>query len=362
MANELYRAYAIDPLNTQASVLVDVQTDIKTTIKNGVLNGAPFSIIRLKVEDLINKALEKIRSPTLKADARVSLMRFANEAYGRMKRVFPSPTQAVAIYALVKGISTAIADGKTLPTAEIYVPKTTAEKTAFRRLYVNTFYTDAKGVPLQEFQKTYMKKVSDALDNLANLRALDPNDVEGKNSLRNLAEMQVRYEGHQEEIQKYKDNGVRLVVCSVHADCSERCSCWQGRVYSLDGSRGVTDDGREYVPLEEATDIYYTTKAGRVYKNGLLGFNCRHKLYPYKSGMQTPYVGQREQEKERAITQRQRLLERHVIDWRERALMQKGNAVEYKKAKERAQYWYNSYVDFSRANKRAYYPDRVKIL
>lgn len=356
------KVYAPDPLNPQASVLVDCQTDIKTAIKNGVLGGAPFSLIQKKVREIIDLALARIRSPTLKKDAQISLMEFSNRVYTQLKARFPNPTEALAIYTLVKSVTTAIADGKTSPNAETYIPKTNAEKTAFNRLYGGTFRTEAKGIPLQEFQKTYINRVSNALDVLAEQNALDPNDVTGRNGLRNLAEMQVRYEKHQEDIQKFKDDGVKLVVCSVHGDCSVRCSGWQGRVYSLDGTYGTTADGRKYVPLEEATDVFYTTKAGRTYKNGLLGFNCRHKLYPYKEGMLIPTVSKAEQKRERQITARQRELERNVIHWRERALAQKGNAVEYRKAKKKAEHWYTEYRKYSISNDRAYYPDRVKIL
>lgn len=362
MANKLYSAYAKDPLNPQASVFVDVQTDIKTIIKNGILNGMPFSIIQNKTREVMENALQKIKSATLRADARVSLMQFANTAYVQLKMQFPNPVKAVAIYTLVKGISLAFDKGKTFQAGEMYIPKTNAEKTAFKELYGDVFATQAKGIPAQEFSKTYMKQVSDAMHKLADLRALDPNDVTGRNGLRNLAEMQVRYERHQEEIEKLKADGVKLVICSVHGDCSERCSGWQGRVYSLDGTYGITKDGRKYVPLEEATDVFYTTKAGKTYKNGLLGFNCRHKLYPYKEGIVAPYVSKAEQVRERAITQRQRELERYVVHWREETLAQKGNAVEYKKAKIKARYWFDEYVRFSKENGRAYYPDRVKVL
>ena len=362
MENKIYSAYAIDRLNAQASVLVDAQTDLKTIIKNGVLNGAPFSVIQSKSKEVIERALKKIKSDTLRKDARSSLMRFANTAYVRLKAQFPIPSKALAIYTLVKGISLAIDDWKTFQYDKTYIPKTNAEKTAFKELYGEVFATNAKGIPLQEFSKTYMKRVSDAMGDLANLRAVDPNDVTGRNSLRNLAEMQVRYENHQEEIEKLKSDGTKLVICSTHGDCSERCSQWQGRVYSLDGTYGITEDGRKYVPLEVATDIFYTTKAGRTYKNGLLGFNCRHKLSPYKEGMVVPHVSKEEQERERAITKRQRELERYVVRWREETLAQKGNAVEYKKAKIKARYWFDEYVRYSKANGRAYYPDRVKIL
>lgn len=362
MSNKLYSAYAKDPLNPQASILVDVQTDIKTIIKNGVLNGMPFSIIQNKTREVIENSLQKIKSATLKTDARASLMQFANTAYAQLKMQFPNPVKAVSIYTLVKGISLAFDKGKTFQSGEMYIPKTNAEKTAFKELYGKVFATQAKGIPAQEFTKTYMKQVSDAMHKLADLRALDPNDVTGRNSLRNLAEMQVRYERHQDEIAQLKKDGVKLVICSTHGDCSERCSKWQGRVYSLDGTYGTTKDGRKYVPLEKATDVFYTTKAGRTYKNGLLGFNCRHKLYPYQEGMVIPYVSKKEQNAEREITRRQRELERYVVKWREESLMQKGNAVEHRRAKEKARYWFNKYVSFSKANNRAYYPDRVKIL
>ena len=59
-------AYVPDPLNEQASVLVDAQTDIKTAIKQGVLSGAPSSVVRERVQKIINAALARIRSPTLK--------------------------------------------------------------------------------------------------------------------------------------------------------------------------------------------------------------------------------------------------------------------------------------------------------
>ena len=175
--------------------------------------------------------------------------------------------------------------------------------------------------------------------------------------------MQVRYERHQDEITGFKQRGTRLVVCSVHSDCSDRCAKWQGGVYSLDGTEGVTEDGRHFVPLEVATDVYYTTKAGRMYKNGPLGFNCRHKLYEYKPKMGVPTVSKQQQKREYAITRRQRAMERGVITARENALTFKDvNVDKYRMWRKIAQQRYEAYKQFSEANNRAYYPDRVKIL
>ena len=354
------KAYQPESLNKQASVLVDAQTDIKTAIKNGVLSGASYSFVLSKIREIIAKALRAIVSPTLRGNAKKSLFLFAENEYRRFKFTLPSAALLLSACVLMKSVTKS---GILQSNAETYIPKGFEERRAAQILYGGRFNTDAKGIPLQEFQKNYIRRVNDALNGLASARALDADDVTGRNSLRNFAEMQVRYEKHLEDIQKLRDDGVKLVVCSVHADCSERCKRWQGRVYSLDGTYGTTEDGRAYVPLEVATDIYYTTKKGKTYKNGLLGFNCRHKLYPYKPGMLIPSVSEAERKREDLITRKQRELERRVIRYREQALMYKGvNVTEYRKAKANAKTAFDEYKAYSKENGRAYYPDRVKVL
>lgn len=348
------KVYQPEPLNQQASVLIDAQTDIKLAVKNGILSGKPSFVIKAKITEIITKALREINSPTLRENARKSLMQFADKAYMQLKTVLPNPAMALAFYTLIK----AIGDKKN----KTFFPKNFAERSAVKAFNGGYFYSDAKGLPIRDFEPA-MQRVKTALDELAMSNALDADDIRGRNSLRSFAEMQIRYERHLEEIETLKKDGVKLVICSVHADCSERCKQWQGRVYSLDGTYGVTDDGREYVPLEVATDIYYTTKAGKTYKNGLLGFNCRHKLLPYKSGMVAPRVSETVRKKEDYITRTQRAMERSVLRWREKALMHKGvNVPEYKTAREKAVKAYERYKAFSKENGRAYYPDRVKIL
>lgn len=348
--------YAPDPLNEQASVLVDAQTDIKIAIKQSVLSGGDAASTKEAIKKIIDRAIARIRSPTLKEDGRISLMRFADKTYGQFRQhLIGIPLEKLpAVIVLMRAITSKKTD------KQIYLPSTQAERIAANTLSYTVYN---KGIPLQEFQKVYMQRVDKALTSLAESNALDPNSFSGRNSLRNLAEMQVRYERHQEEILGFKERGTKLVVCSVHADCSGRCAEWQGRVYSLDGTEGDTEDGRHYVPLEIATDIFYTTKAGKVYKNGLLGFNCRHKLFEYKPRMGIPTVSEEEQKREYAITKRQRELERAVIDAREEALSKKQvNISEYRKWRKIAVNRYDDYKKFSEEHGRAYYPDRVKIL
>lgn len=359
------KVYVPDPLNEQASALVDAQTDIKTAIKHGVLSGSPFLTVKKSVQKIIDSALAKIRSPTLKEDARISLMRFADGVYGRFTQNLASIPSALlpAVVLLIRGVT------ESGQKVGVYYPKTPDERKALRAiqsfgdLQSNAIPVHQNGLPLNEFHKTYMNRVLTSLDGLSEEYAIDPNDFTGRNSLRNLAEMQVRYERHQEEIAGFRARGTRLVVCSVHADCSDRCSHWQGGVYSLDGTSGTTEDGRKYQPLENATDIFYTTKAGRTYKNGLLGFNCRHRLFEYKSGMNIPTVTEAEQKREYAITKRQRKMERAVVAARENALEKKGvDILEWRKWRNIAKERFDDYKKFSQLHERAYYPDRVKVL
>lgn len=149
---------------------------------------------------------------------------------------------------------------------------------ALKKLQARGILTDYEskakiyGVPLQEYAGKYIKeKVAPVMKRLAEIQPLDTDRADRKISLRARAELEVRYQSHVDEIDSLKQDGVKLVICSVHADCSERCAPWQGKVYSLDGTTGTTDDGRKFVPLEIATQRNFTKKG---VPNGLMGFNC----------------------------------------------------------------------------------------
>ena len=304
-------------LNPQAITLEDAQGEIKKTIKDAYLAGKSRRETERLVALIIAAAVKKLHTPALIDCAPRSLWAMARKVYSN-----------------------------------------------FSTLNAETLKTIAKGVPTGQYPKTYMKQVNDTLRKIADIQALDADDVTGRNSLRNRAEMEVRYEYHQNEIADYKKQGTKLVICSTHADCSDRCYPWQGRVYSLDHTTGITADGKRYIPLETATDIYYTTKAGKTYKNGLLGFNCRHRLYEYKDGMKVPYVSAKEQKQEYAITLKQRQMETQIRHYREEYLIYHGTTDEAlaQRARKKAIALNKRYIAFSQKNERAYYPDRVKII
>lgn len=339
-------------LNHQAEALEEAQALIRVAVRNGYLANKPKTTINTEVQKIIKSALKKIETAELRYAAYRSLNAFAERQYTTYMRSFgPTSTYLIAILAL--------ANGK--PDTPDFEQATVATESLDMPL---TWETRAHGSPLQMYSQDYVKRyVTPALNKIAEQTPLDPDDYSGRNSLRNRAEMEVRYARHLDEIASLRAAGVKLVTSSVHADCSDRCYEYQGRVYSLDGTSGTTKDGKHYVPIETATDVYYTTKAGKTYKNGLFGFNCRHYIMAYNPNMVIPHVSAETQKKERSINTRQRELERRVRHFRCQALTYKDVDREaYLEARRRAIEANKEYIQYSKDNGRAYFPSRVKLL
>lgn len=341
----------------------EAETKIRQVAKDEFFKQTRKTAIDRKVYAIIREAMAQIKIPDLRRASEVSLLDFYNRQYRELRRSFSWQLPMVAALALLNGHRT---DGTP-------VRATMREQSAAWRTVEAAGYSGSRvmGVPMQRFSQDYIREnVQPALDRLAKQYPYDPDSgvtpQEHRNSLRNRAEFEVRGQAQQDSIDGFRSRGVKLVICSTHADCSERCRPYQGRVYSLDGTRGRTDDGRDYVPLEEATNNprdSYATKAGKVWQNGLLGFNCRHFLVEYKSGYHFPKPDVKAERKEYMITETQRRLERNVRDWRTVAVENKGvNHERYVAARAKAIEWNKRYIEYSQKNNRAYYPSRTKIL
>lgn len=340
------------PLNQQAIALEEAETKIRLIVKDEYLKGTPKTDLDALILKVIKSAVDNIKIPALKAAAIKSLTNF----YFRQYSTISALNGTVLIeFLLIRDLTST----QTAPW----------KKSAARDKLVDRGYktADLYGQALQKFSKDYMdKNVRPILDRLIEQYPYDPDDIServNRNSLRNRAEMEVRYNDHERQIKDLKQKGNKLVIASSHADCSERCRPWQGRVYSLDGTSGKTDDGRSFVPLEKARDVIYTTKKGKQYKNGLLGFNCRHYLIPYKSGFTFPKPDPKEERKQYMITLTQRQLERNVRKYRIEAITYKNADRErYLQAREKAIEWNKKYIEYSKKNDRAYYPSRTKLI
>jgi len=337
-------------LNWQALLIEEAQTDIKVYIKNAILANKPFKDISKGVNAIIGELIKDLESVVLKDKCKVAMPLFAQRIYDNSVIVFGGLNKyiliALAAAAIGKANQTELSTvqeflnirNSNIPPKEIAIP---AER-------INVAATD------------YLKNISDRVNYIAEIEAKE--DYTSKVNMRNVAELQIRQEMHEEELQRLLGGGIDLVWIVPHADCSERCEKWQGKLYSISGKSGVID-GINYQPLSNATDIYVRTKAGKIYKNGCIsGFGCRHKLKPYQKDAKPKIIPAAVVAKEREINNTQRRLERGIRKYRERAeLINEINPALSKRYKAKAVVLNKNYVNYSRNNGAAYYPERVQI-
>ena len=207
----------------------------------------------------------------------------------------------------------------------------------------------------------YYKKLKEQSNALAE-QVIKENTTKKALSIRSMVELSLRKSYHDDSLKEFKSAGVKLVWVSTHADCSKRCAPWQGRLYSLDGTLGK-QDGHSFVPIEKATDVFGTTKRGRIFKNGLFGFNCRHYMIQYTYGSTYPIdYSADEIKKEREITAQQRAMEREIFKLKHKSMLLKDvEPGKSRELKQKAALKTKEYIEFSKENSHAYYPDRINI-
>lgn len=349
-------------LNWQVVLIQDCETDIKVLTLESIRLGEDYGTTNKKVSKLIKDCINELESEELKTMCKNTLFKYASRVYLQWLSVYGNKAMAVSVLALIsaKGIETPAQVKERL----LSLPTIKAEPIAdfaYNHAVANSDYS-------LNYEKEVLEKVNNILDSGAK------EDYSERYRLRASAERQIRYEWHQKNMQKLRDDGVKLVWINTHANCSERCQPYQGKLYSLDGTKG-TIDGIAYEPIENATDIYYTTNAGKTYKNGILsGFNCRHTTSPYTKGSKPSHIPEDVIERQREIDQNQRLMERTIRKYESRYLGYKAIKSTAKTPKERAlakkmcahnkdliKKWTDKYVSYSKQNNVAYYPSRLKI-
>lgn len=338
-------------LNWQALIIEDAQAAILSIIKTDTqLLKSPLET-RKKVIKIIEQTVSQITTTSLKRRVEATLKDYARKIYWYYSLI-PQRIALICMYITSNKKTPLRSKEKALETLRSHYP-------------VEINKIAPKGIPYIEIAQplntwivNYMKQVIERIDKIGAILPKDPNYG---TTLRAVAEMEVRREQHEKELANLKANGIRLVWISSHANCSDRCAPWQGRLYSLDGSVGRID-GIDYVPLENATDIFVTTKAGVTYKNGCIsGFGCRHRLIPYVKGNRPVEVPSEIILKQRKLEARQRALERTVQKYRYLAIAHDGVTNESIKYKRLAIAANNRYKAFCKENDLAYYPDRTKI-
>lgn len=355
---ERYELAKKQGLNWQVVLIQDCETDIKRLTLDCVINGLDYGSTNKKVMELINKTVNELESEELKKLTKETLTNYASRIYLEWVKVFGTAKLGVALLGIFgqKGIKAPESLVKTLNALPDKLPE----------------YVYNRAVPKGIEPKTYEKEVIDRINQISDSVAKP--DYSERYSLRASAERQVRYEAQQKQLNDLKESGVRLVWIDEHANCSERCQDWQGKLYSTDGTSG-TIDGIRYQPLSNATDRYTTTKAGKTYINGTLtGFGCRHKTILYKKGFRPTKIPAEVIDKQRAIEQRQREMERAVRKYEARALdfktlrdnpnmkaSRRLNDAGYKHNKALVEKWRDEYLKFCEENHVPSYYSRLRV-
>ena len=104
--------------------------------------------------------------------------------------------------------------------------------------------------------------------------------------------------------------GIQLIEVSSHMGARPLCAPYQGRIFSRDGSMGITTDGA-------GGKIYYTPLSETSFGEpaGLFGINCGHVQYPFAPGINFQrYFPYPKEENDRRYQQfqRQRAMERDI--------------------------------------------------
>ncbi len=307
---------------TATEILMDCQTELKILIRDAMYSVLLMAKFEQEKRKIIEKALEQIKNEQLREKARIALNDFANKEYKTMVAMLNLGNMPLVV---------AFAGRDML-----------------------------KAIDLKSSQKELNKSINSvgkvelnkAFTNLGNSQA----KVSYSHSLFGYAEMTARYEEQQKMVNDLKKK-TNLVICDTHSDCSDRCFRWQGRVYSLDGTSGTTSDGRKYIPLEVAVK---NTEYG--INNGLLGYNCRHKIVAYKDGLKPVKVSKQEQQREKKISDHQRLLEREIRLMKD--LAKSFENIDVNKVKfytNRAKTLTSEYKQFCKDNNRVEYRSRLQI-
>ena len=358
-----------DRLNKQALIAEEAQGQIRLVVKDALLYRQSKQELDRKVLRIIQATTAAISIPSLKSAVYRSLVAY----YNRQRQLAAQipPRRLFVFLCLLKLVER----GEGAKTHSPYTAKITlTEAKATVREELDFAMPDRDddvinlGSALNKYHRDYYREnILPTFDKMAAEEALDPDSEKywGKRStLRNRAEREVRWQGHVDNRAELEVKGVKLVIVSAHADCSDRCRPYQGKVFSLDGSSGTTSDGRKYFPIEEAiNDDWNTDKRPSKWKNGLFGFNCRHYMIEYKEGYEFPKVKLETERNQYKITTKQRYMERQVRHWRTVAEMNKGVDPErYKYAKGKAKSYNERYIEYSHENKRPYYDTRTRII
>lgn len=356
----------LSPADDTASIaLLNVQTAItrvKETVTEGISKGWTDALLTKKLNSIIAQECDNITDNLFREQFRKSLVTAARKWHYQISQTYKVLDINLAAAAANQPLNEELTN---------LIGKTPYQKNVeFRRLLDEG---TNPGIPVikdyQQSVKLLMRQIASDTANIVEVaeRADDGEKKVSKISARLKAELAVRYDAAVKDLQALQNDGVLFCWISSHANCSPRCSHYQGQLYSLfetpvniDGKTfGVkgTIDQIPYRPLKEAL-------AGpKGDGNGCIsGYNCRHRAIEYKRGSKPPQdFTKEEMDREYAIDKKQRYYERVIrnLKIQEKQFRASGDLEEAKKLRKKWRLLTNDYKAYSISNNRAYYPYRI---
>ena len=331
-------------------IIENAQLELKKIIQQGILLNFEKEQLKALTIDLIEKTKKKLRE----AEADESLILETEISIKRSFILWYNNIYLKTIKVAEKGL---IEPVRVKYTGGMTIGETLKKESIKNIREFQTIYEEGGA----GYYYDYTKKVQQAMDELANQKL-----TTDKGSLRNSAEIKVRYDVINDDLKKLKDKGIKFVISSSHANASERCSWWQGKIYELDIDIATREmgqykgtkpkqtikghiDGKPYYSLKEACE------------NGFLSYNCQHRLIAYYKGIHIQKYDLFQVEKRRNVSQKQRGMERHIRSLRtqlELATEEQEQKLLRKKIKVSAE----KYAQFCETNNVPRYDWRTKII
>lgn len=271
-----------------------LELNVKRAIRDGFLNGWNQYQVILVTNQIIEDGIKKI--PSFLLQEQEFYKRSLVASRNRWLAVVFNKTLQLQLAALVVFYTYAM-NNQQKSIAKNYIDLTKrnpnrSEPTPFEiqkeiQKEEKTLFRKSKG-------QQYLHNLRQKMKELAKNPVTEEQFKKRKLSLFTKAELRLRYEEALQEIESFKENDIRYAYISSHADCSERCYPYQGKLVSLfDASinskfeTGEVIDGRKVYSL---TDITAQTDRYGYHNTVIVGFNCRHYLIPYTLNRKPPKI------------------------------------------------------------------------
>lgn len=288
------------------------ETRLKCLVVLAVLTLKPKMVIYAAISRLIS---ELVLSETV-IEGDKYLLGLKSSAIEMVRELYPKVEKAHKIMseALLKAGAITEKQAETPLSLFDTLSKKSQKDMVIAESKVKDIWAKRKGVPNVS---DYAKQVKRYIGEASKTDFAPAHDGKKPITMWQKAELDLRYQSQLEMLEEKKATGDKLWWISSHPDCSERCAKWQGKLVNitdhaeLSGFRMKDKEGGHTV--YSLTDIMAQKDKYGYNNNVIIGFNCRHRLLPYRKGeTPTEEYSKEEMQRERKVNATLRAMERAI--------------------------------------------------